>query len=130
MATLNDKIDDGTVILKTSETTKNEGSSETVRHQWVFDLSGCTVKQLTDAALVATVIRLQGQIRTHWNKKNVPKYAAGEVKVKMADLLTGRGGIVPTVASVTAEINALSADEREKLIQELLAKRDAQDDRE
>lgn len=119
-----DKIFDGMVIVKHSETKKQAGSNESVKHSWIFDLTGCTVKQIVDAAVVATVIRLQGQIRTHWTKNGKPKYAAGEVKVKMADLLTGRGGIVPTVASVTAEINALSAEERAKLLEQLLAEQE------
>lgn len=121
---MSDKLFDGMVIVKHSETKKSAGSKETVKHSWIFDLTGCTVKQIVDAAVVATVIRLQGQIRSYWTKNGTPKYAAGEVKVKMSDLLTGRGGIVPTVASVTAEINALSAEERAKLLEALLAEVD------
>lgn len=108
---------EGTKVTKTSETAKSAGSRESVRHSWVFDLSGCSVKQILDAALIAAVIRLQGRIRAAWVKSGTPLYPAGEVVVKLADLLSGRGtGIQPTVDSVSAAMATLKPEEIEALV--------------
>ena len=118
---LDETIPDGTTQTWSMATKENQDCDTAVNHTVTFDFSGVTLRAVLDDCVRHLKVKLQQKVR-----KNMVRYPAGDLTVKVGEMLSGRSGIVVTKATVLAYA-AQSRERREELLAELLKLQEADD---
>lgn len=121
---MHDTFPDGSKVVKTASTLKEAASTVKQDNAFTFDFTGCSVKMVVDEAVRSMIVTLQNRIRTGLKSKTgVSPVPAGDVTIKVSDMLTGRGrAIVATPETARAFLNALDPATRKAIVEAEMAR--------
>ena len=103
-----------TKVVKTVKWKTSEHAAKSSVTSLTFDFEGVRVRDVLADCVRNVVIRIQNRMRKHPENWTAESYT-----IKMVDELAGRSGVVETVATMRAKIDAMPDDDRDALIREV-----------